>query len=326
MSFLGARNRRWLTSLVVALVVVVALAGLENVAIGSFLPHFPRMTTDFSASYLQRELSSVATQPPQTVFLGDSVLWGYRLEPRQTAIGLLRSHGCACLNLAFKSGSPPNYYGLVRLLRRFNVHPHLVVLEINQRVFNPGDKSYKSLHPAIAQLAWPLYTAQERAQLSFASPPPAVPGLERAISSLSVLYAMRSDIRESLYGDTDSKPAKQDPPFRPSDFEGTYDLTQLDGTNVGVEFLTKTVTQLQEARIPTVAFMTPTNHALLHDYIDSPEYRSNGAYLRRLLEQHGVKVLDLDATFAQDEFIDNDHLTEEGNRRLASFLGVLIGR
>src|SRR5947209_7716255 len=107
----------------VAIGVAIALVALQNVAVVKYFPQLPRLTTDFSAAYLQRELRRAAAQPPQSIFLGDSVIWGYRLPPAQTAVGLLASDGVPSLNLAFKSGSPPNYYALVRLLVTNGVRP-----------------------------------------------------------------------------------------------------------------------------------------------------------------------------------------------------------
>jgi hypothetical protein len=86
------------------------------------------------------------------------------------------------------------------------------------------------------------------------------------------------------------------------------------------------VETLRDDRISVVAFMTPTNHQLLHEYIDIPEYRANGTFLKRLLEGRGVRVLDLDATFPASAFLDNDHLTAAGQQRLATRLHALLGR
>ena len=45
-----------------------------------------------------------------------------------------------------------------------------------------------------------------------------------------------------------------------------------------------------------------------------------------MLERAGIRVLDLDAAFRADEFIDNDHLTAEGNARLARLLAAAADR
>lgn len=310
--------------LATAVLTVAAMISLENVAVQAFMPHYERVTTDFSPAYLQRELRTMASLPPQTVFLGDSVLWGYRLAPGQTAVALLRARGCACRNLSFKSGSPANDYALLRLLESYGVRPRKLILEINQRVLNPADASYKSLHPAIAALAAPLLTAQDRAALDA---PAAVQNgtISRTMDGLSSLYAMRSDIREHLYGDVDAAPVAASP-VRADRFEGTYDLTPLSEANLGVRYLRKTLALARNDNIPVVAFTTPTNHALLHDYIDVPEYRANSAFLKKLVRATGNEVLDLDAAFAARDFIDNDHLTAEGNRKLADRLAPAVAR
>jgi hypothetical protein len=109
-------------------------------------------------------------------------------------------------------------------------------------------------------------------------------------------------------------------PLTPDLFEGTYDLAPLTPKNVGVTFLAKTADLLRSAHIPAVAFLTPTNHALLHDYIDNRQYRANETYLTRLLRNRGVQVVDLDRAVPTADFLDNAHLTVAGQRRLATLL------
>jgi hypothetical protein len=132
---------------------------------------------------------------------------------------------------------------------------------------------------------------------------------------------MRADIRETLYGDVQPSPI---PNLTGDMFEGTYNLVPLDESNVGVHFLERAADLLQRRHVELVAFLTPTNHALLHDYIDNRQYRANEAYLARLLERRGARVLDLDHAFPTGEFFDNAHLTAAGQRRLASLLAQAL--
>ncbi len=294
----------------------------ENVAVRAYFPHLSRVNSDFSAAYLQRELQAMAASPPQAVFLGDSVLWGFRLKPQQIAVSLLAEKGCRCRNLSFKASSPPNYFALTELLLHYGVRPRVVVLEIDQRVLNPANDAYQTLHPAIAELAEPLLSLSDRAALGLASKRETFKDkADRIASSLFLVYAMRADIRETVYPVPDVVPV-----WHPtaSMFEGEYDLSPLSGANTGVRYLEKTADALRAARIPTLAFMTPTNHALLHDYIDGPEYRSNVTFLKRMLERHGVRVLDLDQAFSGSDFYDNAHLKPAAQVRLAKILGKVL--
>jgi lysophospholipase L1-like esterase len=165
--------------------------------------------------------------------------------------------------------------------------------------------------------------------------------LDGWIGSIWHLYALRSDLREALFGEIDAAHALDGAVQRasgaearaaaahrptPDRFEGTYDLSPLDGKNVSVHFLRETIALLAEEHIPALAILTPTNHTLLHEYIDVPEYRKNLAYVRALLAAGDARVLDLDARFPAAEFIDNDHLTARGNRRLAAALEPLLAR
>ncbi|HZO95367.1 MAG TPA: hypothetical protein VFB22_16585 [Candidatus Baltobacteraceae bacterium] len=309
-----------MTALVVAVALLTFL--LENVLVGALLPNLPRLTSDFSATYLRREMRRLAAAPPRTLFFGDSVLWGYRIAPSQTAVAVLRAEGCACENLSLKSGSPPNYDAMIRIALGSGVRPREAVIEINQKAFNAADPGFVKLHPALAQLGVPYFTAAERRELGLEPGTDAYPpAWTRALDRLSLVYAMRTDIRGALYGDVDAAPPT---PITADMLEGTYDLSPLSEANAGIRYLSRAVDALRAHGIPVVAFLTPTNHRLLHDYIDVPAYRANGAYLRRLLERHGARVLDLDARFAAGEFIDEAHLTPAGQRHLARLLEPLV--
>jgi len=89
---------------------------------------------------------------------------------------------------------------------------------------------------------------------------------------------------------------------------------------VQYDFLANTAELTVTPHWRAVAILTPTNHGLLHQYIDVPDYSANLQILRRALERRGVRVLNYDSAFAPNEFIDNDHLTAAGNARLADML------
>ncbi|HWT05272.1 MAG TPA: hypothetical protein VN224_05905 [Xanthomonadales bacterium] len=306
-----------------AIVVAVALAivAAQNVAVATYVPHLGRLATDFSPAFLRREVDALAVRPHDAVFFGDSVLWGYRLPADRTAVAILAARGCACTNLAFKSGNPPNDYALARVFHASGVRPRVVVVEVNQKVFNEADPEYRTLHPGVAALADAYLTSADRALLDVPRASDGIRGrLDGALARVWLLYAMRADIREMLYHDGDP-PA---PRVTAAMYEGTYDLSPLTASNTGVRYLERTVESLRADGIPVVAFLTPTNHALLHDYVDSPQYAANGAFLRRLLQRDGARVADLDRVFPAREFIDNDHLTAAGQRRLAAFLERLL--
>jgi len=149
------------------------------------------------------------------------------------------------------------------------------------------------------------------------------------------LYGMRSDLRYALFGDVDAAhaleawlerltgaSARAAAAHRPTAdrFEGTYDLAPLDASNVSMAYLNDTIALLRESRVKAFAILTPTNHTLLHEYIDGPEYGRNLSTVRKALSAGGVGVIDYDRRFTAEEFIDNDHLTASGNRRLADML------
>jgi lysophospholipase L1-like esterase len=322
------------------LVFVVLLAALD-VAVGAWFPRFERVSDNFSTAYLQREVARMAREPRAVVFAGDSVLWGYKLPASASAPALLARAGVPVRNLAFEGGSPANTYALLQLLLAAGVHPRAVVFNINQKEFSPADSAYRTLHPSLAALADPLLSPADRALL--ATPPAPKRAFEARldawIASVWHLYALRSDLREALFGEVDAAhaldglvqrasgaQARSDAAHRPTPdrFEGTYDLSPLDAQNVSLHFLRETLALLAQQHIPAVAILTPTNHRLLHEFIDAPEYRRNLAYVRNVAESGGARVLDLDARFPAGEFIDNDHLNAAGNRRLADALAPLL--
>jgi hypothetical protein len=304
-------------------VVAVATAGAAGIATSAGFPALHRFATDFSAAYLSRELAKVARERPDAVFLGDSVVWGYRILARDTAVDQLARRGCSCVNFAFKSGGPPNEYALVRLLTRTPLTPRTVVLEINQRTLNRVDPSYRTLQPAVRELADPLLDESDRRALGITEPG-TFARLESLAEHVWPVYAMRSDVREAFGGDTDDRPVRAAAAPAPEDFEGTYDLSPLGAHNLGVGYLAAAARRLRDAGVRLVAFTTPTNHRLLHAYVDDPAYRANDAYLVDLLRRNGATVLDLDAAFPAADFIDNDHLNERGQRRLADALAPYV--
>ncbi|MBV8284015.1 MAG: hypothetical protein JO175_05145 [Candidatus Eremiobacteraeota bacterium] len=322
MSAEGVPRRRRLGALAVVAATVLALIVTENVLAAAYLNRIERFSTDFSSTFLLRRIQALKASGPEVVFMGDSSLWGYGLPPGSNAVAILAAEGCPCANLAFKAGSPPNYYALALLLQAAGYRPKLVVLEINQPAFNPADQGYATLHPGLATVARPLLDRPDWVALGLSTAPSSLPAeADRWLSSLWLVYGARADLRASILGDTDVVP--KEPP--PADaFLGTYDLAPLDERNTGVHYLEKTADLLRRQGIPAVAFFTPTNHALLHEYIDVPEYASNGRYIAHLLERRGVAVIDLDRAFPAADFIDNTHFTKQGQRRLAAVLARRI--
>jgi len=333
---------RALAPLGLTMLVLVVLLSATDVAIGMWFPRFERFSDNFSAAYLEREVHALARESPQALFIGDSVLWGYKVRPSQSAVSLLRAGGLPARNLAFQGGSPVNLYALLRLMLSEGVHPSTVVFNVNQKEFSPADSAYRTVHPSLNALAGSLFTPGERGLLDQTGPQRSFEhALDSEMTAHWKLYALRSDLREAIFDQIDAvhaaddfvqtlsgAKARGDAAHRPTaaQFEGTYDLSPLDEQNVSLQFLRKSIRLLRHERIRSIAILTPTNHALLHDYIDAPEYRSNLARTRALLEQSGVQVIDLDRAFAPAEFLDNDHLTVAGNRHLAAVLRNVLAR
>jgi len=310
------------------------LFGVDVVFLAYF-PTFPRLADNFSSAYLERQMRQLAGAHP-IVVLGDSVLWGYRVSAAEAAVTRLRSRDPRWVNLAYEGGSSANTYAMLRILGNAGVVPHAVVFNVNLKEFNGEDSAYDKLYPGVERLAWPLLSPAERAKLVPVAPQTFDSRLNAVVEAIWPFYAMRADEREALFSEQDAAHALQNKieawngtaarkaeAHRPTPdkFEGTYDLSPLDEENTGVFFLRRAAQALRDAHVLAYAILTPTNHRLLHEYIDVPEYRAQLRFIRRLLSSYGVRVLDYDRAFSPGEFLDNDHLTPAGNARLAEMLG-----
>ncbi len=330
-----------LRSLGLAALITLVLLALTDVVTRAAFPSPERVSSNFSSALLQLEMDRLRSRPPQTVFLGDSVLWGYKVAPERTATAQLFARGLDGVNLAYEGGSPINTYAMLRLLLANGVRPKLVVFNVNQKQFNPFDSAYKTIHPSVAALAEPMLSSDDRALLKDAPISSTFDAhLDRAISHVWELYALRADLREMLFGDVDAAHALDDIVQRasgaqartdaehvptPDKFDSTYELEPLSPDNVSVHFLDEIATLLASEHIPALALLTPTNHALLHEYIDVPAYTTNLAYVTARLAKSHVRVVDLDRAIPTAEFIDNDHLTPAGHERLVRLLAPQLG-
>lgn len=317
-----------------ALLTAAAILFVIDFGVRAAFPILPRLGDNFSAAYLRRAIAPAAIDG-RTVFMGDSALWGYKLAPAQAAVTLLRDRGMPAVNLSYEGGSTPNTYALLKLIFAAGAKPRAVVFNVNSKEFNAADSAYQTLYPAVEQLAWPLFDARDRALLAHKQSDGLDARIDRSLGRFWALYGLRVDVREQLFGSVDAATALANLQHRlsgeaqreadahrptPDRFLGTYDLEPLDESNVGVAFLERTLDLLRERHVPAYAILTPTNHALLHDYIDVPEYRRNLSYLAAIAARRGARVLDYDRAFAPAEFIDNDHLTAGGNAKLATML------
>jgi len=298
-----------------------------------------RLSENFSPAFLDRTLAPALTG--KTVVLGDSVLWGWRVAPEQAAVSLLHRRGLRVANLAFQGGSPANTYAILRTLRDRSVRPSTVVFNVNEKQFNRSDPVFASLYPSVGEVTIHHLDVTDRVALNVTVLQGSDAQVDRALRRVWLLYGLRADIREKIFGTTDlanalkaivnrlsGEEAQVEAAHRPTSerFLGTYDLTPLSRRNLQYSYLLKLAVLLEEQHIRSYAILTPTNHGLLHDYIDVPDYEVNLRTVSTLLQRHGIRVLNYDARFSPEEFIDNDHLTVKGNIHLASLLGADLAR
>lgn len=314
-------------------VAFLATLALADVLVRLFFPALDRLDPNFSAAYLNRAIARIGSD--RLVVLGDSVLWGYRLRASESAASIVGASGIPTVNLAFEGGSLPNTYAVLRLMQRAGVRPRAVLFNVNLKEFNPADSAYDRLSPAVETSVWPALSAGEQRLLRRTQSDAFEARATASLSRAWALFALRNDLRGALFGEADAVTAVRRTVNRlsgetaraerlhvptPDRFLGTYDLSALTGANVEVAYLRATAALLRRERIPAVAVLTPVNHRLLHELIDVPAYEAQRRYLRAILEQQGVRVVDYDHAFAAADFFDNDHLTAPGNRKFAAML------
>lgn len=72
-------------------------------------------------------------------------------------------------------------------------------------------------------------------------------------------------------------------------------------------------------QLPAMVLLSPQNHALVGAYTGQPEYQKLTAAIGDCFRTKGVRYVsyDRDPAISAEMFLDNDHLTAEGNRALA---------
>jgi hypothetical protein len=335
----ASRRRRtpWWHAYATALAILVVL----DLALRAWVPHPLRLPEQFSAIYLERYVASLRSVHAPVIVMGDSSLWGYKTPASDSAPAVLARLLPAAnfVNLSYEGGSPVNSEVLLRYLLQAGVRPRLVVFNVNQKEFNPSDSAFKRLRPSLQVAAEQELTVRDRAELDLQNRSAVNDRLSDLVARLWALYGYRTDLREALFGTDDMatllthvagtlsgytfRQAQAEAPTAER-FLGTYDLTPLDSSNISYQRLVALAALLERAHVPAIGILTPTNHTLLHDYIDNSVYGANVATAARMLRSKGVTTLNLDAAIPAGDFIDNDHLTSEGNRRFAELLRPTI--
>lgn len=330
-----------------AIVVTLLLLGITDIAIGMRSGSGSRLSEHFSAYRLKHYVARVGNAHRAVLIVGDSVLWGYGLPVEDTAVARLRSKfpTTRIINAAYEAGTPINVDFLVRYLLAGGMYPRAVVFDLNPISFNEFGRSYNTLNAALQLLAIPaLREPFDRGRLradAAAEHPPLWNRVDRFLELHWALYGSRVDIHQALFGDADAVTSLQDRfadqlgvaapvpqgaigPKTP--YAEMYDLTPLTSGNVSYAYTDHLLRLLAAHHIPAIAILTPTNHGLLHDFIDVPAYDLNLRRLRALCRARGATVLDLDRSVTNEEFIDNTHLTKAGNEALAHAIAPALAR
>lgn len=323
----------WWWAYPVALLLVV----LTDVALGFWRPFPPRLPEQFSHRYLELYVSDVPKNEPVIMLFGDSVLWGYKLSPSETAAAILQRDlpGKVVANFSYEGGSPPNTLVMLRYLLQVGVRPAAAVIDLNSKEFSALDSAYRTLHPSLESAAYSVLTNEDWRALELHTAQTPNAKIDRYMERVWRFYGLRADLRERLFGTDDlagsllkrlqditgTTAGKAIARRRTRDrFLGTYDLAPIAPNNIAWQYYTELIRELCAAHVPAVIFLTPTNHGLLHAYIDVPEYDANLRHLMAVPHCASISMLNLDRAVPDRMFIDNDHLTGAGQRVLAKRL------
>ncbi|PZR59015.1 MAG: hypothetical protein DLM50_01930 [Candidatus Meridianibacter frigidus] len=322
----------------VTLAVTVMLLVLTDLGLHAWNLQPQRLPEHFSSSYLTRYVDQFKGQGNLLVVVGDSVLWGYGVPPQDSTVAVLRREfpNLAVLNLSYEAGSPINVDFLLRYLLARGLRPRAVLFDLNPISFNQTTSSYDTLNAALARVCVPdLVSSFDRERLNAGSSAATRDVSERTDRFLEqhwLLYGLRVDMHQALFGDVDASTAlwgrintSRASGGAPA-YAQMYDLTPLGRQNVAYAYTEHSFAMLGAQHIPMLGFLTPTNHALVHTFVDVRAYDENLQRLQQLGHRYGVRILNFDRLLAQKNFIDNTHLTTAGNRRLAKALSPAIVR
>lgn len=80
----------------------------------------------------------------------------------------------------------------------------------------------------------------------------------------------------------------------------------------------------RQPELPVLVMLNPQNHALVGAHTSRPEYQALTTAIEACFHRQGVRYVsyDRDPDISSELFLDNDHLTAEGNRILAQKLAV----
>lgn len=97
-----------------------------------------------------------------------------------------------------------------------------------------------------------------------------------------------------------------------------YNITPIDTEkNVAYLFTREILDDIEAKGVPAVIFMAGQNHKLLAPLIDNEKYEANRQKLNLIFEGRDFSYIDFDNKIDDFYFVDNVHLTAEGNKLLA---------
>lgn len=320
------------------LITFVALLLTLQAAVSAIRP--PKLPQEILAldQYLQADVD--------LIYLGDSILIYPAGEPTipEMLQGLLPNHTMGAV--AHPAYQPDLYERYVNYLVKHKSQVKTVIIPINMRSFSPEwdlrptyqferEKIILTYGPFLSTLFYQLF-----ATFGLFDSPISQAEFQAATVFSGDLPAGKVAEFEELIGDRDTQAETNPTEFDyhaglPSENEvealkGTlvyYYMFSLDSRHRKLESLRVIGRLLQTNGITPIFYITPINYQLGEQYLGQTfreRLTENTAVVAQILDEEGVDVLNLVFELEAYNFVDTEHLTENGKAYVAEALAAVI--
>jgi len=303
-------------------------------------------------------LDFLAAQPQRKIYLvGDSTMQGQKLAADETLparLAPLLPPDWLAANLGLTATKLPDFFYVTAKLK--SRPGEVVVANVNYKNFGAWDLAvplrFKDFYDASLDR---IAGADAAARLDVPVQPPAMSGrMDRALGDLWFFYRNRDLVRATLFGQHPRKVvksyyqvfvktgvrgsidrwrrrgAKSDwsqtrwDPWALNVLRDYYRVAPLTSANPVFAFVEPLVRLGREKGLVVALFANPMNREFFdkNRLVDWAIYVDNQQSLRAAVERAGGIYLDYTDVIPPSEFLDNDHLTAAGSRRLAARLAA----
>lgn len=347
--------RPWIVCLLCLVFIDLALRVYVSTRFPSWSQRLPPERVQWDALAAEEALSRLAGYPGRKIlFLGDSVMVGEDLPFPETVPGQLETklraqftdESFTVSDLAMAASRLGDTYAM--LVKASATHPDIVVVEINYQMFSRAQADEQPFrYPYLRTAVDRTSTYQQMAaRLKLPQSDSRGDALIHFTQEIWALYRYRELVDglifqgtpvDRLHGARPSPIAATREPqpgqarqllpwhLRHVDVQQTvgaaYDNDPLDSfPNPALFFARELVRFLNAHEIRALVFLTPLNHVMLRQYIDTAAFDVNVRRIDALFSGQGFIYRNYQDLLSGDLFTDDDHLTSAGSARLAEVL------